>query len=123
MKCDSLIVWQLRRFWRACGPALAAGLGLFFLFPSPAAPGQELLRLEKSADAMGSPYSIAVYGTDRVKMGAGIDAAFDEVRRLDELLSNYKPESEWSQVNRDAATRPVKVSPELFGLLAACLEY
>jgi len=96
---------------------------LFLLFPPLAAPGQELLRLEKSADAMGSTYSIALYGTDRIKMEAAIDAAFDEVRRLDELLSNYKPESEWSQVNRDAATRPVGVSLELFGLLGACLEY
>jgi len=104
-------------------PALAAGLGLFLLFPPPAAPGQELLRLEKSADAMGSTWSIALYGTDRIKMEAAIDAAFDEVRRLDELLSNYKPDSEWSLVNRDAATRPVRVSPELFGLLEACLEY
>ena len=72
---------------------------------------------------MGSTYSIAVYGTDRVKMEAAIDAAFDEVRRLDDLLSNYKPGSEWSEVNRDAAQRPVRVSPELFGLLQQCLEY
>lgn len=82
-----------------------------------------MLRLEKSADAMGSTYSIAVYGDDRVRMEAAVDAAFDEVRRLDDLLSNYKPESEWSQVNRYAAERPVKISPELFRLLSACLEY
>ncbi|HMC61435.1 MAG TPA: FAD:protein FMN transferase, partial [Candidatus Solibacter sp.] len=82
-----------------------------------------MLRLEKSADAMGSTYSIAVYGDDRIEMEAAVDAAFDEVRRLDDLLSNYKPESEWSQVNRYAAARPVKVSPEMFRLLSACLEF
>jgi len=85
--------------------------------------GPELLRLEKSADAMGSTYSIAIYGVDRVQMEAAADAAFDEVRRLDDMLSNYKPESEWSQVNRRAAAGPVKVSAELFRLLSACLEY
>ena len=95
---------------RRVRPALAAGLGLFLFFPLPAAPGPEFLRLEKSADAMGSTYSIALYGTDRIKMEAAIDAAFDEVRRLDELLSNYKPDSEWSLVNRDAATRPVRAT-------------
>ncbi len=103
--------------------ALTAVVGLVLLFPPPAIPAQELLRLEKSADAMGSTYSIAVYGTDRVKMEAAIDAAFDEVRRLDGLLSNYKPESEWSEVNRDAAQKPVKVSAELFQLLEDCLRY
>src|SRR5947207_9747484 len=96
---------------------------VLFLLAIPAVFGQEMLRLEKSADAMGSTYSIAVYGYDRIKMEAAVDAAFDEVRRLDDMLSNYKPESEWSAVNANAAERPVKVSPELFQLLSACLEY
>ena len=89
----------------------------------PAAAPQELLRLQKSADAMGSTYTVELYGYDRVKLEAAADAALDEARRLDELLSNYKPESEWSQVNRLAASRPVKVSTELFQLLSACLDY
>jgi FAD:protein FMN transferase len=82
-----------------------------------------LLRLEKSGEAMGSTYTVELYGTDRVKMEEAADAAFDEVRRLDDLLSNYKPDSEWSQVNRHAAEKPMKISPELFQLLAACNEY
>ena len=85
--------------------------------------GADLLRLEKSAVAMGSTYSIELYGYDRVSMEAAADAAFDEARDLDDLLSNYKPESEWSEVNQHAAQRPVKVSPELFRLLSACVEY
>jgi len=97
---------------------------VLFLLAAFAADGQqELLRLEKSADAMGSTYSIALYGYDRVKMEAAVDAAFDEVRRLDELLSNYQPGSQWSEVNGNAATKPVLVSPELFQMLSACLEY
>lgn len=96
---------------------------LFLLAASTAYGQQELLRLEKSADAMGSTYTIALYGSDRVKMEAAADAAFDEVRRLDELLSNYQPGSQWSEVNRNAGTRPVKVLPELFELLSACVEY
>ena len=82
-----------------------------------------LLRLEKSADAMGSTYTVDLYGTDRIRMEAAADAAFDEVRRLDELLSNYRPDSEWSQVNRRASQGPMKISPELFRLLADCFEY
>lgn len=83
----------------------------------------ETLRLEKSVDAMGSTYSIAVYGEERYGMERAVEAAFDEVQRLDALLSNYQPDSEWSRVNRYAAQRPVEVSEELFRLLEACGEY
>jgi hypothetical protein len=85
--------------------------------------GQNLLRLEKSGDAMGSVFSVALYGTDRAAMEASADAALSEARRLDALLSNYKPDSEWSRVNHEAGARPLKISTELFDLLAACLEY
>jgi len=83
----------------------------------------EELRLESSADAMGSTYSLVLYGQDRARLETASEDAFEEVRRLDRLLSNYRPESEWSQVNRYAAERPVKVSDELFHLLSACVEY
>ena len=80
-------------------------------------------RLERSTNAMGATFSIVLYGSDQVSMNQAIDAAFDEAHRLDELLSNYKPSSEWSRINREAATHPVAVSPELFQLLSDCLEY
>lgn len=72
---------------------------------------------------MGSTYTVELYGTDRIAMEAAADAAFDEVHRLDNMLSNYKPDSELSQVNQRAAKGPVKVSPEFFQLLERCQEY
>jgi thiamine biosynthesis lipoprotein len=89
----------------------------------PTAIRSEELRLESSVDAMGSTYSLVLYGEDRARLEMASEDAFEEVRRLDRLLSNYRPESEWSQVNRYAAERPVKVSAELFQLLSACVEY
>ena len=83
----------------------------------------EMLRLESSAEAMGSSYSIVIYDEDRGRMESAAEMAFDEVRRLDGLLSNYKPDSAWSQVNQHAAEKPVEVPPDLFDLLAACVEY
>lgn len=88
----------------------------------PAGPLQ-LEKLERSTDAMGATFSIAVYGSDRASMNDAADAAFEEVRRLDALLSNYQPASEWSRVNREAARGAVAVSPELFRLLSDCVEY
>jgi FAD:protein FMN transferase len=82
-----------------------------------------LLRLEKTADAMGSTYTVKMYGDDRIAMEAAADAALDEAQDVDGLLSNYRPDSQWSEVNRFAAERPVKVSDELFQLLSACVGY
>src|SRR5215472_6089782 len=83
----------------------------------------ELLRLESSADAMGSAYSLVLYGEDRARLEGASEDALDEARRLDRLLSNYRPESEWSRINREAAEHPVKAPAELFQLLADCVEY
>ena len=96
---------------------------LTLLLVAAAAANPALLRFEESLDAMGTTYSVVAYGEDRFKLQAAVEQAFDEVRRLDEMLSNYRPESEWSRVNREAAARPVEVSPELFSLLRACFDY
>jgi thiamine biosynthesis lipoprotein len=83
----------------------------------------ETLRLEDSQDAMGTSFSIVLYGSDAFRMRAASEQAFEEVRRLERMLSNYRKESEWSEVNRDAADRPVRVPEELYNLVAACLDY
>lgn len=81
------------------------------------------VRYESSVDAMGSTFSIAAWGSDRGNLEAAVESALEEARRLDRLLSNYRPESEWSAVNRSAASRDVVVSQELFDLLQACVRY
>lgn len=99
-------------------------LVLFLLQPAalPLSAG-EALRFESSAGAMGSIFSIVLYGEDRAKLETAAEDAFGEVRRLDNLLSNYKPDSEWSRLNREGADHPVMVSRELFDLLQSCIEY
>lgn len=83
----------------------------------------DLARVEAADEGMGTTFSLTLYGTDRAQLDAAAQAAFAELHRLDALLSNYRPESEWSRVNRDAALGPVGVSPELFRLLADCARY
>jgi thiamine biosynthesis lipoprotein len=103
-----------------CPPALClAGV----LFSALFAQAADLVKVEREEEAMGSSFALVLYGRDRAALDAAADAAFDEARRLDRLLSNYRPESEWSLVNREAGARPVVVSPELFALLSSCLEY
>jgi thiamine biosynthesis lipoprotein len=81
------------------------------------------VRVEVEDEAMGTTFSLTLYGENRPELHAAAAAAFAELHRLDGMLSNYRPESEWSELNRTAAIRPVGVSPELFRLLAECLRY
>jgi len=101
--------------------ALAALLSVISLNALATQP--ELLRVEGSVDAMGTAFSIVAYGEDRGKLQSAVSEGLEEARRLDEMLSNYKPTSEWSMVNRMAGDGPVHITPELFQLLAACVEY
>lgn len=88
-----------------------------------AAGNKQLLRFEESLDSMGTTFTVVVYGADRFRLQAAVESSLDEAKRLEELLSNYRPASEWSQMNRSAAQGPVRISKELFDLLSACLRY
>jgi thiamine biosynthesis lipoprotein len=95
---------------------------IFWLLQAPALQAQ-LRRYEYSADAMGGTFSVAVYTTTRAHGDAAAAAAFAELRRFDRMLSPYRAESEWSEVNRHAAERAVHVRQELFDLVSVSLEY
>ena len=72
---------------------------------------------------MGTTFSIILYGPDPVTIDAAIGAAFEELRRIDAMLSPYRPASELCAVNRGAASGPVTISPEFVQLLTHCQEY
>ncbi len=72
---------------------------------------------------MGTRIAVEVWHKDPAVAAAAIDAVIAEMHRIDELMSHYKPESQLSGVNRDAATAPVKVDPELSRLIARALEF
>jgi FAD:protein FMN transferase len=107
-------MWFLRTSGSCC---------CFFCLALAADARAEMQRHEYSADAMGGTFSIALYAASRAHSDAAAEAAFAELSRLDGMLSNYRPDSAWSEVNRFAAVRPVTVSRELFDLLSACLRY
>jgi thiamine biosynthesis lipoprotein len=79
--------------------------------------------LEREEAIMGTLCAVQLWAEDRAAGEAAIEAVFADMRRIDALMSTYKPDSEVSRVNAEAATRPVPVAPELFDLLQASLEY
>jgi thiamine biosynthesis lipoprotein len=73
--------------------------------------------------SMGCAYAIVGYGSDAAVLGRALEAALDEVDRIDRLMSHYKPESPLSRLNREAANGPVVVDRELFDLVAESIRY
>ncbi|MGE0116152.1 MAG: FAD:protein FMN transferase [Steroidobacteraceae bacterium] len=72
---------------------------------------------------MGTRMVVEVWTDTAAQGNQAIDAVLDEMRRLDEAMSTYKPTSEVSRVNAEAAQHPVKITRELFDLLTQALEF
>lgn len=78
----------------------------------------------KRTDAiMGTRIYVELWDTDANHGEASIDAVMAEMRRIDNLMSHYKPESELSQINQHAADYPVQVDKELFDLIKLSTHY
>ncbi len=71
---------------------------------------------------MGTRFEIQVVAQDEAAGRAAIQAAYDEIDRLEALLSEWRETSEISAVNREAGHRPVVVGPELLEVVERSLE-
>jgi FAD:protein FMN transferase len=72
---------------------------------------------------MGTRIAVELWATDHAQGDTLITRVMDEMRRVDELMSTYKPTSQVSRVNAEAATHPVVVEEDLFGLLQTALDF
>jgi thiamine biosynthesis lipoprotein len=77
----------------------------------------------ESRPAMGTTFTIYLYAPDATAAEANFEAAFDEIERIEEALSNYRPTSELSRINRLAPAEDVTTDPEVFAFLQTSLEY
>jgi FAD:protein FMN transferase len=72
---------------------------------------------------MGTRIAVELWARDRAAGDAAINAVIMEMQQVDAAMSTYKSTSELSLVNQRAAAEPVRVSDELFDLLATSLQY
>jgi len=80
--------------------------------------------LERTVDGiMGTRIMVQLWADDRVAGEQAIDAVMADMQHVDETMSTYKPTSEVSKVNAEAADRPVPISPDLYALLDTALGY
>jgi FAD:protein FMN transferase len=71
---------------------------------------------------MGTLVSITAVGANDEVANDAINAGFQEIRRLERLLSTWIPDSELSRVNASAGVKPVQVSPETFAVVRRSLQ-
>ncbi|MGD0552013.1 MAG: FAD:protein FMN transferase [Sedimentisphaerales bacterium] len=74
-------------------------------------------------EVMGTLARIVVVAKHEWQGKRCIEAGFEQLKRIDAMMSDYKNDSELSRVNREAFTNPVKVSPELFEILQKSVEF
>ncbi len=92
---------------------------LIVLFTS-AVSGQKIYK--RALSMLGSPFEITVVANDSISAEKALDMAVAEVRRVENLISDWKPDTEISAVNRNAGKQAVKVSNEVFDLVSRSLK-
>ena len=98
----------------ACGVALVTG-GCF-------AAASQAEWFQREAAIMGTRVAVELWADDADAGRDAIEAVLSEMRRVDALMSHYKPDSELSRVNQGAALAPVPVAPELSALIGKALQ-
>ena len=66
---------------------------------------------------MGNAFEITVVDENETSANHHIDAAIEEIRRIERLLTTFNEESQTNLINRNAGIQPVKVDSEIFELI------
>jgi len=70
---------------------------------------------------MGNSFEITVVNDDEKTAQQHIDAAIEEIRRIEKLLTTFSEESQTHHINQNAGIKPVTVDQEVFDLIERSL--
>lgn len=76
-------------------------------------------RVEK---LMGSVFTLGIAAASDSQAAQLLDMGIAEIRRIEDMLSEFKPDSETSLINRSAPGKPVTVSAECFAIIKRSLD-
>jgi len=102
---------------------LAASLISSAFLQLPEMSGQAEPIIYKKRYAMGTVFEAVGYGDSAERTSAAIDQALDEIVRLDNVMSNFKPESDLSRMNREAHFHPIRIPADLYLVIETSLVY
>ncbi len=77
---------------------------------------------KRTVTLMGSRFDITIVDKDTASAEANIDSVIAEVTRIENLISDWRPHTQVSQVNKNAGITPVKVDKEVFELTERAIE-
>jgi len=77
--------------------------------------GQQVFKKKQSL--LGSPFEITVVASDSIQGNLYADMAIAEVKRIENLISDWIPTSQISKVNQNAGIAPVQVDKEVYDLV------
>lgn len=80
-------------------------------------PQRQLKLFTFTHPAMATTFTLYLYLDEASHASSVSDDVFDEIDRIEQLLSNYRESSELSRINRDAAAAPVTTDPEMMDFL------
>lgn len=87
---------------------------ILFLFPVYSSFAQ--VQHTRDAFLMGGRFDITIVAKDSLTAEQNIDSVIAEITRIEYLISDWKPETQVSQVNANAGIKPMKVDREVLEL-------
>jgi thiamine biosynthesis lipoprotein len=82
-----------------------------------ASPDKGTRLVERTFASMGTELRLTAWTADETGAEAAFEAVFEEMDRLEGLLSNWRPTSDVERLNAAAGERPVRVGAELLDVL------
>lgn len=77
---------------------------------------------KRKLSMLGSPFEMTVVAKDTIQADFYIDMAVAEVKRIENLISDWIPDSQISNVNNNAGIKAVKVDKEVFNLIERAIK-
>jgi thiamine biosynthesis lipoprotein len=77
---------------------------------------------KKKLALIGSPFEITVIAKDTIQGNEYVNLAVGEVKRIENLISDWIPTTQISQVNQNSGIKPIKVDDEVFNLVERALK-
>jgi len=107
-----------------CGKHRVAGLFVvFFAIVSSVRSSENQLLVYKKKYIMGTVFEIAAYDQSSQHASDALESAFQEIVRVDNLLSNYKSDSALSSLNRSAHFHAEKVPSDLYRVVEESVRF